>query len=188
MFKKVQIFFVLLIVSSQSLSAMSYDSDILNMFAKLSPRIVLMSSTKERLKDSLEICLLYDESDEQSASVFEDKILSNYKNGIRNYSIDIKKVRYSELNSCAQSHMLFLFTTGQMQIKKSVALAKEKKILTISYDAKSLESGVDISIHIGRKVTPYLNVGSIQSKGIELESILFRISKIYRVETKGDAK
>lgn len=188
MLTRVQKFFTLLMICAHSLYAMNYDNDILNMYAKLSPRIVLMSNTKDLLGETLQICLLYESTDEQSASILEQKILNNYKNGIREYRVEIKKVLYTKLDECAQSNMFFLFSTNETQIKKSVEFSKEKKVLTVSYDSKALESGVDVSLYIGRKVVPYLNVGSIQSKGIELESILFRISKVYKKEIKGDAK
>ena len=186
MFRKVQSFFILFIVCTNSIFAMNYDDDILSMYAKLSPRIVLLSSTKENLKDTLEICLLHESSDEQTASTLQDKMLNNYKNGIKNYRLDIKKVLYTKLDECANSNMLFLLATDEAQLQKSIQFSRDKKILTISYDSKALESGADISLFIGRKILPYLNVRTIQNKGIELESMLFRISKIYNLQAKGD--
>lgn len=184
MFKKVQSFFIVLMFCANSIFAANYDDDILNMYAKLSPRIVLMSSVKKELGTTVEICLLHEKSDASTASMLQEKIINNYANGIKNYKLDIKKVLYSELDECAKSHMLFLFATNEMELKKSVEFSREKKMLTIAYDSKVLESGVDVSLFIGRKVLPYVNMGSIKRKGIELDGILLRISKIYREAQK----
>jgi hypothetical protein len=181
---KVQIFFIALMICANTLFASSYDDDILNMYAKLSPRIVLMSSIKEKLDNSLEICLLHEITDAQTASMLQEKIISTYKNDIKNYRLEIKKVLYSQLDECTKSHMLFLFTTNEIALKKSVEFSIEKKILTISYDSKLLENGVDMSLFIGRKVMPYINTSSMKRKEIELDNILLRVSKIYREAQK----
>lgn len=188
MCKKVQSFFILLIFCTQGLFAMSYDEDILNMYAKLSPRIVLMSSIKDELDSSLGICILHEETDDQAASTLHKKIINNYKDGLKGYTLRIKKVFYSNLEECRSTNMLFFFRTNEMQLKKSIEFSQENQILTISYDSKTLESGVDLSLFIGRKVVPYINVRSIKSKGIILENILFRISKIYNTQTKGESR
>lgn len=184
MFKKVKTFFILFIVSLTSASAMSYDEDVLNMFAKLSPRIALMSSVKEQLDKTLVITVLYEISDKQTASALQEKIYNNYKNGLSGYTLEVKKVSYANMQESAKSHVLFLLATDAVQLQSAVAFAKARKILTVAYDAKALENGVDISLYLGRKVMPYLNLQSIKEKNIELENILFRISKIYTSHAK----
>ena len=183
MLKRLQSFLLLFMVCNASIFAATYDDDVLSMYAKLSPRFVLMSTLKDELNDSIEICLLHDDVDAQVASVLQKKIIDNYKNGIKSYSVGVKKVLYTNHEECARSDMLFLFTTNEQLLKKSIDFSHEKNILTISYDSKVLESGVDISLFIGRKVVPYINVNSVTSKKIELDNILLRISKIYKNST-----
>ncbi len=180
MLKKVKIFSIVVLLSTSTLFAAHYDDDILSMYAKLSPRIILMSTLKEKREQKLEICLLHQKIDEQAALALQEKIINNYQTKIQSYDFEIKRTLYEREEECINSSLLFLFAGSVSQVKKSVAFSKEKKILTLSYDAKLLENGVDISLFIGRKVTPYINVGSIQSKGITMDNMLLRVSKIYR--------
>jgi hypothetical protein len=52
----------------------------------------------------------------------------------------------------------------------------------MSYDPKYLEKGVNASLFLGRKVTPYVNMNALRKNGIELDNVLVRISKIYSNE------
>jgi len=189
MYKKVQTFFFVIMIFAKTLLAASYDDTIISMYAKLSPRIVLMSSEKDTIEDkSIDICLLYQSIDEQAATTLQRKINDNYKNGIKEYEINAKKVLYTKLDECAKSKILFLFASESLQLQKSIEFSREKKILTISYDSKNLEQGADISLFIGRKVLPYININSIKNKGIDIDNLLLRISKIYIKEREGEKK
>jgi len=186
--KRVQSFFLLLIITAQNLFSMSYDDDVLDIFAKLSPRMLLMSSPLKSKDDTLSICLLHQSVDAQSTSYFEQKVHQNYKQGIKNFQLHLKKVLFSEIESCGSSDMLFLFRSNEEELEKTLLYAKEHNILTIAYDAKALESGVDVSLYFGRKVVPYVNMASIKSKDISLNNVFLRISKIYNPQKQGDRR
>jgi len=59
-----------------------------------------------------------------------------------------------------------------------VKFSNRYKILTIAYDNKMLKNGVDISLFLGRKIVPFLNMKSISKKNIKLDNMLLRISKL----------
>jgi hypothetical protein len=168
----------------QPLNAAVYDTDILNTYSKLSPRIILMSTQKSKIIDSINICLTYEPEDEMAAQEFINLSKANYPNGIQSHTIAFFKMSYENIGVCSNSHLNFIFSANEIFLKKVLLFSKTEKIMTISYDYKLLNEGVDISLFIGRKISPYLNLKSISQKEIRLDNILLRISKIYTQNSK----
>lgn len=171
-----------MLLSTAPLNASEYDNDVLDIFSKLMPRFILMSSGKNNLQDKIEICVLHDKVDERTALSLIDKIDSNYPNGIKNYKIKLVNSNYSHIDVCQNSQLAFMFDTGDKNIDKTIKYSNEHTIFTMSYDPKYLEKGVNASLFLGRKVTPYINMNALRKSGIELDNILVRISKIYSNE------
>ena len=78
-------------ISSTSLNATVYDQDILDIFSKLTPRLILMSSQKNHLKDKIEICILHDAIDEPISISFMDKLHNSYPKRDKKLSPTVKK-------------------------------------------------------------------------------------------------
>ncbi len=167
-----------------TLRASAYDDDLLSIFSKLMPRIVLLSSQKEKINNQINICILHSTVDEKVANLLIEKTKDNYPKGIRNYQIKFIKTTYTNLNACKNSSLAFLLNSEKKNIKQALDFSRNNTILTISHDAKLLNLGVDISMFIGRKITPYINVNSIHRKKIQLNNNLLRISKLYNDGTK----
>ena len=165
-----------------ALHAMTYHEDVLYIFSKMMPRFVLMSSQKEKIKTDIEICILHDEMDKLSAVALHEALQKNYPNGLLNYKINSTVSNFSDLDSCKNAQLIFLFNTQDENIQNVLKLASKNQSITLSYDSKLLESGVDMSLFLGRKITPYINNESLKNKKIELNNILLRIAKIF---TKG---
>lgn len=161
------------------LNAFVYDDDILDIFSKTLPRFILMSNKKNSIKDDLEICVLRDEVDELTALSLVNKINKNYPHGIKDYKIRLLNTSYLQLNQCQNSQLIFLFNTSEENIEKALNFSYKHSLLSVAYDQKLLDNGVGMSMFIGRKVIPYINVTSLRKNGIELNNILLRISKIY---------
>lgn len=165
-----------------ALYSATYDDDVLDIFSKIVPRLVLMSSAKNNLKEKIEICVLHDKIDEQIASRLIDRIDSNYPNGIKNYKIKSKRSDYANIGSCRHAQLMFMLDSDDKNIEKTVKYSHSHTIFTIAYDSKYLEKGVGASLFLGRKVTPFINMQAIQKSGIEMDNTLIRISKIYTSE------
>lgn len=161
------------------LYASVYDDDVLGIYSKMIPRLILMSNEKEKRKDIIEICLLYDKIDERTAQTLAEKISAEYPSGIKNLKIKTTNAGYSNMEICQNSQMVFVFNSSESNIEKAAKFSNEHKIMSMSYDAKYLDSGVGLSLFLGRKVVPYINMEPFRKTGIELDNVLFRISKIY---------
>jgi len=167
------------------LQASMYDEDTLEIFSKIIPRFVLMSTQKNTLQNKIGICILHDKFDEKATETLTDKIHNSYPDGIKNYKIKVIESEYSSVEVCGRSQLVFMFDSNEKNIDNSIRILRQYPILTMSYNAKYLENGVGATLFLGRKVVPYINMGAIRQSGIELDNVLVQISKIYG---KGDSK
>lgn len=184
----IRYFKVLLVVSllfSMQAAASEYEEGTLEIASKILPRLVLMSSLQKNIKKQIDICILYDKPDAADANSLLEKIHTNYPNGLKNYPLAIKKYEFAGTNLCDQSQIAFLFNTNDQTIEKTLRILNQKGILSMSYDPAFLEKGVQSSLFLGRKVTPYLNLNALKNSKILLDPLVVQISKIY---TPGDAK
>jgi len=178
-------FLIIFTVYTTVLHASAYDEDTLEIFSKIIPRFVLMSTQKNSLKDKIGICILHNKFDEKTAEILTDKIHTSYPDGIKNYKIKVIESEYPNVGVCEKSQLVFMFDSDEKNIDNSLRILRQSPILTMSYNAKYLENGVGATLFLGRKVVPYINVGAIRQSGIDLDNVLVQISKIYG---KGDSK
>lgn len=171
------LFFIYLLSNLTALYA--YDDNILNIYSKMLPRFILMSSQKEKITDKIEICILHDAIDDRDAALLMDKVNNNYPHGVNSDKIKLLSIGYNDLQVCKNAQSAFLFNSNDINIKKAILFLNRQKILTISYNAQLLEDGAEISLFIGRKVQPYINIQEILKNNIKLDNILLRVSKIY---------
>jgi hypothetical protein len=170
---------VTLIVNLSLVHASDYDDDVLEIFSKILPRFILMSSQKKQIDNDIEICILNDVNDEDVAIALMEKIHNNYPKGIKNYHIGIVHKNYAEIDSCEKAQLIFMFNSNTHNIETSLRYIRAHSILALAYDPKLLQYGAHASLFLGRKVVPYINMKSINESGITFENILLRVSKIY---------
>lgn len=176
---RLQLFLLLTLTNTTLLNATNYNEDIIKIYSKMLPRFIIMSNQKAKIHDNIEICLLHDSIDKRAAELLSDNINNNYPNGLLNHSIKLIQSDYNHFKSCKNVQLMFMFNSDDKHIKDAILFSQENTLLTMAYDVFLLEKGVDISLFIGRKVTPYLNMQSIADKKILLDNILLRVSKIY---------
>lgn len=178
--KSVKVFLLLaLFFNTTMVSATDYDEDVLEIFSKLLPRFVIMSDQKLKIKDQINICVVHEDIEKGAASSLIDKTTRNYPQGIKNYNVKLTQTDFTNLSTCNNSELLFLFNSSEKNINETLIYAKKQKTLTVSYDASLLANGVEVSLFLGRKILPYINVSALKKNSIMVDPILLRISKIY---------
>ena len=70
------------------------------------------------------------------------------------------------------------------RVKKALLFFRKNEVMTMAYDISFLAKGADVSLFMGRTVTPYLNMKSLSDKKILLDNLLLRVSKIYVKDEK----
>ncbi|OYZ65585.1 MAG: hypothetical protein B7Y17_03195, partial [Sulfuricurvum sp. 24-42-5] len=161
---------------STTLNATIYDNVTLSLFSKIIPRIVLMSSQKEQIKETIDLCIVGDKIDERVALTMIDKLTDTYPNGINNHLLKLTNTTYSTIEKCQSSQLIFLLSSNEQNIDKAVQYTHKHRAISMSYDPLYLENGVQVSLFLGRKVTPYLNINELRKNGIDVDNLLIRIS------------
>ncbi|QSZ41598.1 DUF4154 domain-containing protein [Sulfurimonas aquatica] len=156
-----------------------YDEDILDIYAKILPRFVLMTKQENIEQKKITICLVHEKLDRTNAKAFVKKVNNIYPDGIKKYPIEFNYTFYSHIQGCENTNLIFLFSTRGENLEEVVEFAKKKKILTASYDEEMIKYAADFSLFLGRKIVPYINMDSIMEKEIKLNNVLLQISKIY---------
>jgi len=175
------ILFLFMLVSN--IFAISVNESLLKIHAVLIPKIYLMDyDFKEKIKhNSITIAILYEPHDYKNALLLEKEIEIKYHNKIEKYNIKTVLVNYKNINK-AQANIYYLFPTTDKNIKKTITVSKEKHALTFSYLSKDLKNGVMMSLEIGSKVKPIINLGAVKSNNITFRPVLLKISHIYTNE------
>ena len=78
----------------------------------------------------------------------------------------------------------YLFPTITSEIIQIINTLKNSNAIVFSFDKKDLQYGSNISLNIGKKIRPILNMASLKKKNISLASSLINISEIYYIGKK----
>jgi hypothetical protein len=168
---------------STSIFALHINESLLKVHATLVPKISLMDyKFSEKLKNNtITIAIMYNKSEYKDAKFLKDKIDTRYQNGIQSYKVKSKLVLYSNVKQ-AQANVYYLFPTSEHNIIRTIEQAQENSALTFSYLQDDLKYGVMISLNIGNKIKPVLNLEAIKMYNIALRPVLLDISSIYMHE------
>lgn len=172
-------FIITFLFNTSALEASSYDNDVLEIFSKILPRFILMSNQKEQSKSNIKICIIHQRVDQTAAIALTQKIHRNYPDGLDGHSLGVIRTDFLHVRGCKNSQLIFVMDTPKAQIANVILYAKSQHALTASYDNALLDDGIELSLFLGRRVVPYINIKALKNSGIELDNILLRVSKIY---------
>jgi len=134
---------------------------------------------KQKLyNNSVLINLVYDKKSYKDALSLKNKISAKYKNGIKKHSLKITLVPYSEVQN-HDANIYYLFPSNPKNIKKVIKKAQSNQALTFSYLWKDLEHGVMVSVKVGNKIKPIINLNATKSNKITFRPVLLDISNVY---------
>ncbi len=157
--------------------AFSINESLLRIHATLVPKIPLMDyKFKDKLnKDAIVVVIFYDKINYKSARYLKRKIDDKYKNGMDSYLIETKLIAYNQKRS-VKANIYYLLPSNKKNIKKVLNYAKNNNAITFSYLKSTLSEGCMISLNIGKRVKPIINLEAIKSNKISLRPVLIDIS------------
>ena len=168
----------LLLILSVSLFSRQYDETLLNIEAKLFPKIaVLEENIKNKDSSKLEIGIVYESIDEQVARSFKSKILKNYSNKLVGKRLEVSLISSKEDLDRNLDFVIFMYIE-ESRLVHLVSWANRHNILTFSYDPSDLYYGIACSIYIGKSTKPYLHAKVIKKFNFTFDPYLLRLSKI----------
>jgi len=180
-------YIIFLLFYTTSLFSLTINDSLLKVHATLVPKIYLMDyKFKQKIEhNSIVIILLYDKLDYKNAQSLKSKIDFKYQNGIKSYSVETKLVPYNKISN-TNANIYYLFPTSEKNIKKTINIAKVNESLTFSYLKNDLKYGIMLSLNIGNKITPIINLDAIKTSSITLRPVLLDISYIYKTGSKNN--
>jgi hypothetical protein len=164
-----------------------YDNAVLKVQATILPKIVFMDyGFKEKIYDNkILIEIICDTHNNSDAIKFKQMIIDKYKDGINGYKIEIDIVNNIDTNKVLNKKTIYyLFPTTKSKIKQIINSLQYSNAIIFSFDKEDLFHGSNISIDIGKKIKPILNMSALKKKNISLKEALINISEIYYNENR----
>lgn len=172
-----------LIVLCTTLHAYTYNHQLMQVYAKIAPRLALMTQTPSSVEvHDIHLCIHYEAGDDKAAKRLRDTMLSIYPDGLGGRNLHISISPYKASHQCNQSALIFLLDTDIETMRPIILDAQKQHVPTMSYSNRFMANGVMLSLYLGKTVRPYLNVEAAKQSGITLDNLLVQISKIYTKE------
>lgn len=131
--------------------------------------------------NTIYIIIYYSNSSYKGAKLLKKKIDLKYKNGLKKFTVKTKLLSYSN-KKITKANIYYLFPSSNKNIKTVLKNALTVGAITFSYSKSMLALGSMISINIGAKVKPIINLDAIKTNNISLRPVLLNISDIYKSE------
>ncbi|NPA58940.1 MAG: YfiR family protein [Epsilonproteobacteria bacterium] len=170
-------FLLIISILFSTIFAININESLLSIHATLVPKIPLMDyKFREKLdNDAIKIIIYHDRATYKSAKLLKKKIDKKYKDGINKHKIETKLISYNKKQSL-KANIYYLLPSTKSNIKKALHYAKENNAITFSYSKSTLSDGCMISLNIGKRVKPIINLEAIKSGKISLRPVLLDIS------------
>ena len=172
---------VLLLLIPFLLWGTTYDSTLLQIGAKLFPKVVLMEKgTKERIQTSVHFVIITTPTNKEAAQRLSEMIERQYGGVLSNYSLTLSILSPKEALEVKNAHgFILLMEPNEGILIPLLEHAHQNKTLTFSFDPALLQKGAAISLYIGRSVKPYINLTVLKEVPFTFEYGFLKLSQPY---------
>jgi len=165
----------LLIILSLPLFAVHYNSTVLELEAKLFPKMILLSEEIDKESQYLEIYIIAKEIDTRSAQDMKKSIKSNYPDKIMGKEIVVSIKQFKDFAAIPDA--IIVLHHDKKELTKIALWANENRVISLAYDPSYMKHGILASIYVGKSTKPYLNAKIIQKYGFIFNPYLLKLSK-----------
>ena len=165
-------------LTTLSIYGQSYQTSLLNLHAKVFPKI-LLSDTQldEKLVDNnIVIIILYEEKDLKVAQSFQKRILK-YHSQLGIYTFDVLLQKYTSFSSSDNATAYYQLLTDATTLQNTNSIIQLKNKISFSYDNSYLDRGTLMSLYIDKKVMPFIDMKTLKNSKIIFKNIIFKIAK-----------
>ncbi|MDQ7067986.1 MAG: hypothetical protein Q9M40_08435 [Sulfurimonas sp.] len=161
------------------LNAKEYNSDLLHIHATIFPKILLTDTQlqKKLVDGKIKIIILHSQQDQESAEKLKQEILSLYPT-IDNTPLSISLQQYNNVKDLEVATAYYELNGEINAIAHVNKIALKNRRITFSLNESYLSFGTLFSLHIGKKVSPVINISSLKRSKIILNNIIFTIVRI----------
>jgi hypothetical protein len=169
----------LMILWCNQLFGYYYDDKIIDIEAKLFPKIAMLEKTTQNKKsDTIQIYIVHNEIDRDTAIKFKEAIERFYPNKLVDKKISIALITQQQLTSSTNGVFIVLYHATPI-LETIANWANENHQISFVYDPLEIEYGFLGSIYIGKETQPYLNRQTIQKYNFNFDTYLLGVSKFY---------
>ena len=167
--------FSLLLLLQVYIFAAHYNPTIIELEAKLFPKMLVLSEELKKDAPNLYICIITKETDMRHAQLFKEIIQKNYKEKLTGKNVVVTIRNFDDIEHYPDGIIVLQHT--QKEIERIANWANANKIVSFSYDPTYLEHGILASLYIGVSTKPYLNREIIKKYKFRFNPYLLELSK-----------
>jgi len=174
---------ILLLVSF--LFSKTLNNSLLDIHATIMPKVLLLEhGVEKKIKDNkINITIAYEDNNYKDMKFLKTSIESKYPKGISGYEIVIDLINYNNFQKCKKNtNILYIFPSSEQNVIYLINAYKECDAITFASIKKYLKFDAMISIDVGKKVKPIVNLNAVKNSGISFKPVLLSISKVYQEE------
>jgi len=171
-----RLFLLLFVVVSVFAFDSMVQEKVVTLEAKLFPKIVKidLNYKKKLINGKIIMALVYDtKRNEKLAEIFKKVIESGTESEI--------KIVMLPLNKISKNFTAYVLFLNPYNVKHFLKKGQNNK-LVFAYDSFLLSKGAMISLEIGQKVKPIININALKRSGIKINPLFVKLSKVYSNE------
>lgn len=169
--------FLFLLALHLQLFGAHYNTTIIELEAKLFPKMLVLSTDQSINASKIELVILAKEEDEHYSEFFVEKIKESYAQKIMNKELLVSTTTFEKLQG--EPDGIIVLYHSDRELKHIAKWANERKIPTFAYDPAHLAFGIFASLYIGAQTKPYLNKEIIKKYCFKINPHLIMLSKFY---------
>lgn len=166
---------LLLLLLSIQLFANQYNTTVLELEAKLFPKIIMLSEEVNEESESLVLYIIAKEEDTYDAQEFKESIKAIYPDKLGDKVVKVFVKEFESIEEYPDG--IIVLNNDLEEIQKIASWANANKIVSLSYDPSYLDYGILGSIYIGRSIKPYLNREVIRKYNFNFNPYLLELSQ-----------
>jgi len=171
----IQRVFSFIILLALPLLATQYNSTILELEAKIFPKIILLNEGISKDSKELHIFIISKEIDYNTAYKLKKLINYNYPDTLMGKKVCVDIKEFQEFQTLPDA--LIVLYHCKKQLTKIALWANTHNIISFAYDPSYMEYGILGSLYIGKSTKPYLNKNIIQKYNFTFNPYLLELSK-----------
>jgi hypothetical protein len=171
--------FILLYLTLVSLAfAHNYDDVLLKAQASIFPKIMLLDKKLENklIDGKIVYTIVYDSSDYLTALEIKNFINTKYKGHLDKYDYEINLVNFSDFSDKTEASAIYALNLGDY-VKRVANVAKEKGVISFSYDIDNLKKGLMFSLSIEKSTVLYLEKENLYGNHVDFVDSLLQMVK-----------
>ena len=159
----------------------TYDSILLQIGAKLFPKVILMEKgTTDRIQSVVNLVIVTVPANKEAAQRLSGMIERQYGGVLSNHSLDVSVASPKEALTLKNVHgFILLIDPDESSLPTLLEHTHQNKILTFSFDPELMKKGSAVSLYIGRSVKPYINLTILKQVPFTFEYGFLKLSQPY---------